>query len=117
VFVGDSTFKTKLPDNVTYGMAYIRYIKSKQDKLISPKQVIEILNAIESGRLARSFKTNREHAAHVRTIIADKQNQNVCPKCGNEMVLRTTKHGDNKGREFWGCSSYPKCKSRMAVAE
>jgi predicted RNA-binding Zn-ribbon protein involved in translation (DUF1610 family) len=117
VFIGDSTFKCKLPDNVTYGMGYIRYIKSKQDKLISPKLVIEILNTIESDRLTRSFKTNREHAAHVQTIIADKQNQNACPKCGSEMVLRTTKRGDNKGREFWGCSNYPKCRSHMAVAE
>ena len=27
VFIGDSTFKTPLPDNVTYGMGYIRYIR------------------------------------------------------------------------------------------
>jgi len=29
VFVGDSTFKTAMPENVTYGFGYIRYIKSK----------------------------------------------------------------------------------------
>jgi predicted RNA-binding Zn-ribbon protein involved in translation (DUF1610 family) len=115
VFIGDSTFKSQMPDNVTYGMGYIRYIKSKQDKIISPKQVIEILNTIESGRLARSFKTNREHKEHVQTIIAEKEKQNLCPKCGSEMVLRETKRGDNKGKQFWGCSTFPKCRSRLTV--
>lgn len=32
-----------------------------------------------------------------------------CPKCGSEMVLRTAKQGEYKGKEFWGCSKYPKC--------
>ena len=27
-----------------------------------------------------------------------------CPKCNNEMVLRTAKSGVNKGNKFWGCS-------------
>ncbi len=29
-----------------------------------------------------------------------------CEKCGNEMVVRTGRHG-----KFYGCSAYPKCKS------
>jgi ATP-dependent DNA helicase RecQ len=33
-----------------------------------------------------------------------------CPNCGSEMVLRTARRGPNAGNEFWGCSSYPKCK-------
>ncbi len=34
-----------------------------------------------------------------------------CPKCKNEMVLRTAKSGKNKGNQFWGCSNFPKCRS------
>jgi len=33
-----------------------------------------------------------------------------CPKCGRTMVLRTANRGSNKGRRFWGCADYPKCK-------
>ena len=33
VFVGESTFKTEMPENVTYGFGYIRFIKSK-NKLV-----------------------------------------------------------------------------------
>jgi len=34
VFVGDSTFKTTMPENVTHGGGYIRYIKSKTQILL-----------------------------------------------------------------------------------
>lgn len=35
IFVGNSTFKTPMPDNVSYGAAYIRYIKSKKTPVLS----------------------------------------------------------------------------------
>lgn len=34
----------------------------------------------------------------------------VCPRCGSGLVLRTAKRGDNKGNQFYGCGSYPKCR-------
>ncbi len=33
-----------------------------------------------------------------------------CPKCGSPMVLRTTNKGENKGKQFYGCSKFPKCR-------
>jgi predicted RNA-binding Zn-ribbon protein involved in translation (DUF1610 family) len=116
VFIGDSTFKTGMPENVTHGMGYIRYIKSKTEKVLSPKQVIEITQAIDSGRLERSFKTNREHVKHVQEIVADKEAKHPCPKCGSEMILRETKRGENTGKQFWGCSNFPKCRGIKQLA-
>src|SRR5690606_30195067 len=54
VFVGDSTFKTEMPENVTYGGGYARYIKSKKTPVLSESQVIEIVKQIEQGRLPPS---------------------------------------------------------------
>ncbi len=34
----------------------------------------------------------------------------TCPKCGSVMVLRTAQRGPNRGRQFWGCSNYPRCR-------
>ena len=34
----------------------------------------------------------------------------VCPRCGSKLVLRTAKKGDNAGNQFYGCSSFPKCR-------
>ncbi|MEX1201581.1 MAG: topoisomerase DNA-binding C4 zinc finger domain-containing protein [Methylophaga sp.] len=111
VFIGDSTFKTEMPDNVTYGMGYIHHIQSKSEILLSPKQVLEITQLIEAGRLTRTLKTNREHVRHVQKITADKENSQLCPKCGSEMLLRETKKGENAGKQFWGCSAFPKCRT------
>jgi restriction system protein len=112
VFVGDSQFKTELPDNVTYGMGYTRYILSKNESVLTLEQTQTITQQIESGRLERSFKTNREHVKHVREIIIEKESNKLCPKCGNEMIKREVKKGDNIGKLFWGCSQFPKCRTK-----
>lgn len=33
-----------------------------------------------------------------------------CPKCAAIMVRRQAKAGGNAGQEFWGCSTFPKCR-------
>ena len=38
----------------------------------------------------------------------------ICPKCENEMVLRTAAMGAYAGQQFWGCST-PRCHFRMAA--
>jgi len=35
---------------------------------------------------------------------------NVCPSCGSNLILRTAKKGAHTGVDFWGCSSFPKCR-------
>lgn len=55
--------------------------------------------------------------AHVATIH-DRYVENkspaspslFCPQCGSELILRTAKRGPNAGEQFYGCSSYPKCR-------
>ncbi len=106
VFVGDCTFKTVMPENVTYGIGYAKYIKSKKQPVLTPKEVSEIINKIEKGRLRQSFNTNLVHVTHVKEIKNKKKNTIACPKCGSQMVQRTSK----KGNTFWGCSRFPKCR-------
>jgi len=115
VFVGDSTFKTEMPENVTYGKGYIRFIKSKTKPILSESEVVCVTHKIENGRLTPSFKTNREHVKHVKEIIAKKAVSQTCPKCGSEMVLRKVKKGQNAGNKFWGCSNFPKCRGVVNV--
>jgi len=115
VFTGESTFKTEMPENVKHGIGYVDYVKSKTRKIISKKEVKDIITAIESGRLSRSFKTNREHVKHVKNIIKEKKQKNLCPKCGNELILRTAKKGTRAGNQFYGCSNFPKCRYTAEV--
>lgn len=41
VFIGDSTFKTPMPENVTEAGGYIRYIKSKREVLLLESEVTD----------------------------------------------------------------------------
>lgn len=76
VFVGDSTFKTEMPENVTYAGGYIRYIKSKTQTVLSDAEIDRIENMIDDGRLTPSFKTDRAHVQHVTEVIKNKQSNN-----------------------------------------
>jgi len=114
VFVGDNEFKTPMPDNVVYLGGYLRFIKSKTQPILSDSEVMAICTKIASGRLKPSLKTHREHVKHVQAIVEEKQRQtdeNICPKCGRTMALRTARRGDNQGKQFWGCTGYPKCRT------
>jgi hypothetical protein len=111
IFIGDSTFKTNMPENVKFARGGIDYIKSKIDIVFNDEEVADIVKNIESGRLERSIKTNREHVKHVNEIVKEKSNIKACVKCGSTMVLRKATKGKNLGNEFWGCSAFPRCRN------
>ena len=115
VFVGDCTFKTKMPANVTQGGKYISYIKSFKELVLTQPQVLEVVEQIRSGRLEPSRKTSREHVQRLKSR-SDPFAERKCPKCGSKMVLRTTKRGPNAGDQFWGCSAYPKCRMVQKIS-
>ena len=110
VFIGDSTFKTEMPENVTSGMGYVKFIKSKNKIVLTENEINQINEKIETGRFSRSIKTNLEHVKHVKQIVSKKENSKICPKCGNVMLIREVKKGKNIGKKFWGCSTFPKCR-------
>ncbi len=39
----------------------------------------------------------------------------LCPKCGIPMVLRTVTRGKHKGKQFYGCVNYPRCREVKPV--
>lgn len=107
-FVGASTFKSPMPDNVTRGMGYISYIKSFRDEVLSAQQVREVLARIQADRLTPSRATDRRHIKQLKKRLRTSAKMK-CSQCGSPMVIRTAQRGDNAGHQFWGCSAYPKC--------
>ena len=59
-----------MPANVTYGMGYIKFIKSKKQPVLEESEVKRITEKIEEGRLQPSLKTNKEHVKHVKNKLA-----------------------------------------------
>lgn len=42
-----------------------------------------------------------------------RQPEPSCPDCGSSMVMRTAKQGRNAGSQFWGCSTFPRCRGTV----
>ncbi len=47
---------------------------------------------------------------HVQKIKDRFNSTEICPVCGGKLVLRTAKTGANAGKQFYGCSNFPKCR-------
>ncbi|GLR03656.1 nuclease-related domain-containing protein [Vibrio hyugaensis] len=111
VFIGDSTFKTEMPPNVTYAQGSIRYIQQFNEIVFSDKDYALLTESINQIKLKRGVITDLKHRKHVKDVVTSKVSSNQCPRCGSEMVLRETKRGENIGKQFWGCSTFPKCRA------
>ncbi len=111
VFIGDSTFKTEMPPNVTYARGSIRYIQQFNDVVFSYNDYARLTESINRLKLKRGVITDLKHRKHVKEVVTSKASSNQCPRCGSEMVLRETKRGENIGKQFWGCSTFPKCRA------
>lgn len=115
VFVGDSSFKTPMPTNVVRGGgSVVSYIKMHQRPRLSAQQVSRAVSMIEMGRLSPNFETHRQHVSRLKSR-SDTDSDQRCPRCGSQMILRTAKRGANAGRQFWGCSKFPKCRAVINI--
>lgn len=96
VFVGNSTFKADMPENVIDGPGLIKYIKSKDQQVILHADVQMILSKIEAERLVPSRETTKAHINHVKQIVEEKQSSHSNPKC--RMNVATISSNDDE----WG---------------
>lgn len=53
----------------------------------------------------------------VKKKFRKKKQTILCPKCGAPMILRTASKGENQGKQFYGCSNFPKCREIINIAE
>ena len=103
--------------------------KSKFDRWLDSENAAIVANAM----LVLLFKENRMLQSQIKTQLESfkanggftenmtlerlearktqlsKEKAPSCPICGQPMLKRMQKKGQMQGREFWGCSDYPKC--------
>lgn len=65
----------------------------------------ELLGTVSTPADSPGFESTLDEERQVR-----ESQPPACPRCGAEMVLRTAKHGKNKGEHFWGCPEFPRCR-------
>ena len=114
VFVGDCSFKTKVPANVVRGRGYIEYIKSFRRFVFADGKVKNILDVLDRKRFKPSMATHNQHIRNIKSR-SDVNAKSICPKCGNALVLHSVKRGARSGSKFWGCSSFPACRLTQEI--
>lgn len=92
---------------------------SKPNKSDYAKKYEEMLAECDSQSECKKEKSlnapvkQKVDALRVEEMASEK----VCPKCGKQLVLRTAQKGENAGKQFWGCSGFPKCWYKEIVAK
>ena len=105
-FSNQATLKVESKNNVVSLDNLISKIKDYQ-KVVLDADIEEIyIKVLELNIIEKSER--KKHVRNIRYKINEekkKTNNMICPKCGNDLVIKNGKYG-----EFVGCSNYPKCR-------
>lgn len=113
--VNDRFAKKEVKEQIIRCDQLITYLKNlKSDNKSSKKEMREFGEKI----LAMNIENRKDYLKKYEdltsdisdTPISDVNDDLICPKCGNKLVLRTAKKGSNVGKQFYGCSNYPNCR-------
>jgi len=65
-----------------------------------------------------SPRTEPQRIAQQAPTPASPASPPLCPKCGAPIILRVvTKEGPYKGKRFWGCPNFPKCRGVREIVD
>ena len=87
---------------------------TEEAKKLANSTVIDI---VDGDALLEHINFVKISAPAAPTVSANSTMQNVvsCPRCQNPMVMRKAAKGKNAGQQFWGCSTFPKCRSTLSI--
>lgn len=69
----------------------------------------------KSPRTPMPASTEQSAPKSIPVPVPTSNNIPLCPKCGTPMVLRTVSKGDHKGKQFYGCRNFPKCRQMTPI--
>ena len=79
------------------------------------QEVASVIEQIESGRLERSYKTNRQHVKHVKEIIEEKSKLNLAQSAVQKWCYEKLPKVKMQVVSFWGAAAFPKCRNVEAI--
>lgn len=119
--INDRYAKKEVKSQVIRCDQLVDYLKNlKSDFKSNKKEMRELGEKI----LALNIEERKEYHKKFEELVAETttdekvtdkpkeetENALICPLCGSKLVLRTAKKGTNEGNQFYGCSSFPKCR-------
>lgn len=81
-------------------------------------QPIDLVDGAQFAQMMRAFQqtlAGQQMLAGKRSSTVTVPQSPTCPVCQSAMVLRRAKVGVHAGREFWGCSTFPRCRGTVDI--
>jgi restriction system protein len=82
------------------------FAQGKPIRLVDGPRLLKLVKQVQDSSHESSTPTE---------ATAEPDTPPFCPVCGKVMILRTARHGQNAGNQFWGCPDYPRCKGVRQV--
>lgn len=76
---------------------------------------IRLIDGVLLGAMIRRAEAARPTSIQVTVAATQPVDAHTCPRCGSVMVRRTAQNGAYAGQEFWGCSTFPRCKGVIPI--
>lgn len=86
---------------------------SEVDEEIKSKHIAGIQNAVRP----KSAKGKLEVCENISFTPQASPDTKICPRCGKQLVIRTTRKGNRRGERFYGCSAYPHCRYTETLSD
>lgn len=106
-FSRNSDIKINTRSSVIYIDQINQLILSYQQEKIPTSTITDIINRILIANID-SNENRKKHITNIQNKVREnnvKLNNEICPRCGGNLVRRNGKYG-----YFTGCSNYPNCK-------
>ncbi len=107
VFTSDCNLRVNTESNIIYLNELNKNIYGYTDIKLTLSQIgliTSILTALNED--APEIRKKHISAVKRKTLESKRiERYDLCPRCGNQLVLREGKYG-----KFWGCKSYPACR-------
>lgn len=101
-------------DNPTIVANALLVLLLKENRILQSQLQNQLENFRQNGGFTENMTAERLEARKANAIAT---NAPECPLCGKPMLRRMQKKGQMQGREFWGCSDYPKCNGTRPINE
>lgn len=89
----------------TYTAAALQFSEGKPIDLVDGTEFVQLLRCYQMRARSMTPEPLKTFPAK-----AESAQPPACPLCQSPMILRRARRGERAGNEFWGCSTFPKCR-------
>ncbi len=101
-------------DDPTIAANALLVVCLRENKMLQSQMHSHLQTFRANGGFTENMTAERLEARKLQSVSAGAPN---CPNCGKPMLKKMQKKGYYQGREFWGCSDYPRCTGIRQITE